>query len=181
MTLNVHFKERNNYVSFSWKKICAPCKTVSNLLVCLFFYLEVENTWPDYRSAFILHGVWSTRCWNPWGNASETLVELDNCAGDGVTATAPPSCFTTKGGSAGLTPGDCRGHSSPFNSATPSRKFDMTEALWHQCITLQVPTCRKALNCCRVSGLESSSTGLLNEVASECVTAFNHTGVSLSV
>ncbi len=89
-----------------------------------------------FRTALILHGIDSTRCWN---HSSEILVHIDmiasfsSCRFVGCTSMMWISRSTTSQKcSIGLRSGDCGGHLSKLNSFSCSRnQSEMIWALWH--------------------------------------------------
>ncbi len=89
-----------------------------------------------FRTAFILRGIDSTRCWK---HSSEILVHIDMIASRscsrfvGCTSMMQISRSTTSQRcSIGLRSGDCGGHLSKVNSLSCSRnQSEMIWALWH--------------------------------------------------
>ncbi len=89
-----------------------------------------------FRTALILRGIDSTRCWK---RSSEILVHIDTIASHscsrfvGCTSMMRISRSTTSQRcSIGLRSGDCGGHLSKVNSFSCSRnQSEMIYALWH--------------------------------------------------
>ncbi len=96
------------------------------------------QVWPTFafRTALILHGIDSTRCWK---HSSEILVHIDMITSHscsrfvGCTSMMWISRSTTSQRcSIGLRSGDCGGHLSKVNSLSCSRnQSEMIWALWH--------------------------------------------------
>ncbi len=106
--------------------------SLSTLLGTLRYY-EVGPPFA-FRTALILHGIDSTRCWK---HSSEILVHINMIASHSccrfVTCTSMIRIFrssTSQRRSIGLRSGDCGGHLSKVDSLCSINQSEMIWALW---------------------------------------------------
>jgi len=122
----------SQFVKTNNKHVCSNGSSSS-----MYTHLN-DYVWPPFafRTALILHGIDSTRCWK---HSLEMLAHIDGIASCiwwrfvGCTSRGRSSRSTTSQRcSIGLRSGDCGGHFSTVNSLSGSRnQFEIIRALWH--------------------------------------------------